>query len=481
MERQDLVVIGGGTSGYIVATGALRFGLKVILIEKSTFLGGSALHHGCIPSKTMLHVANTANLVQNAKIYGLDSYLLPPDIAKINTHISGVVAGLEKQEDHEAQYIFNQLGGEIIFGAAKFIDAHRVQVGSRIIKAKKFVLATGSSPILPAIRGLDQIGYLTNDLIFKLQHIPEKLVILGGKPSAIEFAQAFARLGSKVAIIARGDSILPQEDPELVNKLKDLLIQEGIEFYLNTTVIQAYMQRSKKVLECVHDSGESFAISGDEVLVAVGRSPNVSGLGLENAGVAYAPDGIVVDKKLRTSIKHICAVGDVIRSQYKFTHAAEYQANIVLSNIVFRYPAKVKYFGFPYAIFTSPEYAHVGLHEIQAKKQGLHNIEVTRFEFKDLDSAAIQNTRTGMIKVVTRRGKIIGATILGPQASNLIAEWGLAINMGARIGDVAATIHAYPTLAQISRRVANKQTAKGMFSVYNRRWVMCLQKMFAWA
>jgi pyruvate/2-oxoglutarate dehydrogenase complex dihydrolipoamide dehydrogenase (E3) component len=203
----------------------------------------------------------------------------------------------------------------------------------------------------------------------------------------------------------------------------------------------------------------------------------VDGLGLDNARINYTAEGIIVNRKLKTSKRHIYALGDVIRSTHKFTHAAEYQANIVLSNLVFRYPAKAKFTGFPYVIFTQPEYAHVGLTEHQAKQTGYKKIEITRFEFKDLDSSIVQNVTNGLIKVVSHKGKILGATILGPQANNLISEWSLALNMGASVRDVATTIHAYPTLAQINKRVANKYVAKGLFSVNMQRWVRYLQRI----
>ncbi|HSX20170.1 MAG TPA: FAD-dependent oxidoreductase, partial [Gammaproteobacteria bacterium] len=355
------------------------------------------------------------------------------------------------------------------------------EVNDQRIAAKKFVIATGSRPLYPAIKGLHDVGYITNEEVFKQEHLWDRLVILGGKPSAIEFAQAFARLGSKVSIIVRGDSILPQEEPELVAKLYAVLLNSGIEIYLNSKVQAAYMQRKHKVLECVHDGGETYTVAADEILVALGRKPNVEGLGLENAGITYAQDGILVDRKLRSCKKHIYALGDVIRSPYKLTHIAEYQASIVLSNMLFRYPAKVKYQGFPYAIFTDPEYAHVGLTEQQARVANYKNIEVYKFDYKNLDSAIINNTPVGLIKVITSKGKILGASILGAHASNLIAEWGLAINMRANLADVAATIHAYPTFAQINRRVASKHVSRNFFSEHNRALVSFMQRLFAWA
>jgi pyruvate/2-oxoglutarate dehydrogenase complex dihydrolipoamide dehydrogenase (E3) component len=478
MERQDLVVIGGGTSGFIVATGALRSGLKVTLIEKKAYLGGLALHFGCVPSKTLLHVAQVAHTIRNAGQYGLVTGFSPIDLSKVNRHIGSVIDGLEKQDDQETQNIFDQLGGKLLFGQPRFIDPHTIQIEDTKIRAKTFVIATGSAPMFPTIKGLDHVGYITSDIVFSQRKLPQKLIILGGNSAAIEFAQAFARMGTKVTVIVEGDSILAQEDPELVNHLKDYLVHEGVDFYLSTKVEAAYLQRQKKYLECAHDSGDKFDLFADEILVCMGRKPRVEGLGLDNARVSYDCNGIIVNKKLQTSHKHIYALGDVIRSPYKLSHAAEYQANIVLSNAVFGYSAKVKYQGFPYVVFTNPEYAHVGLSEQQAKELGCKKIEVSRFAFKDLDSAVIQNLQKGLIKVISHKGKIIGATILGPQASNLIAEWGLAINLGAKVADVAATIHAYPTLAQISRRVANKYVTKGLFT-RSKGFAGLWQKVFA--
>lgn len=477
--QQDLVVLGGGTSGFIVAIGALRLGLKVTLIEKKTRLGGLALHTGCVPSKTFLHVAHTTHLIRNSGTLGIINRLAPTELQQINSYVTTVTDKLEAQESNEAQKIFHQLGGKIIFGAPKFIDDKHLSVNDQVIRAKKFVIATGSRPLYPAIKGLSEIGYITNDEIFSETKLPERLIILGDRAPAIEFAQAFARLGASVALIVRGDSILPQAEAEIVKKLTEMLLESNIEIYFNSKVQAAYMQRNNKVLECKHDSGEIFTVAGDEIFIDLGRVPNVDGLGLDNAGVSFAKDGVLVDRKLRTSKKHIYALGDVIRSPYKLTHIAEYQASILLSNMLFRYPAKVKYQGFPYVIFTDPEYAHVGLTEQQALEQGFKHIEIFRFDYKNLDSAIISNAPYGLIKVVTHKGRVLGATILGAQASNLIAEWGLAINLKAKISDVAATIHAYPTFAQINRRVASKHVSRSFFSERNRALVATMQRFFA--
>lgn len=479
MMQQDLVVIGGGTSGLITAIGALRLGLKVTLIDKNKSLGGLALHNGCVPSKTFIRVAHITNILHNAEKLGIDCKISPTQLYKVNDYVATVTDSFQAQEIQEVYKTFNQLGGIILTGAPRFIDKHVIAINEQYIYAKKIVIATGSRPFYPAIPGLNEIGYITTDEVFKQQELWPTLTILGDDVTAIELAQAFARLGAKVTIIARNDTILPTSDPELVKRLSEILLSNGIEIYVSSKAQHAYMQGKYKVLECRHESGDIYTIASDEILVVLGRRPNIEGLALENAGVAYVKEGIVVDRKLRTSTRHIYALGDVINSPYKLTHVAEYQASILLSNMLFKYPAKVKYQGFPYVIFTEPEYAHVGLTETQAKEQGYKNLQVFRFEYKNLDSAIINNKTQGIVKVVTARKRVIGATILGAHASNLIAEWGLAINLKAKINDVAATIHAYPTFAQLNRRVASKQMSKDFFAEKNKSFVNLLQKVFA--
>lgn len=461
---QDLIVLGGGTSGVIVAIGALKQGLKVTLIEKNLYFGGLALHAGCVPSKTLLHVANMHHMIKNSQQYGLDSSLLPVDLQKINNYVNQVTNTLEAREANEVQKIFQQLGGRIVHGLPKFIDTHTITVNAEQLKSAKFVIATGSRPMFPPIKGLNDIKYITNNEIFSQEKIWDRLIILGGTHAAVEFAQAFTRLGCKVTIVIRGDSILPEEEPELAEQLNTLLLRSGIDIYLNTKVQATYLQGKDKILECTHDSGELFTISGDQILVSVGHRPNLEGLGLDNAGIAYAKSGIVVNSQLQTTRENIYALGDVIRSPYKLTHVAEYQANIVLNNILFKYPAKAEYQGLPYVIFTDPEYAHVGLTVQHAKEQNYKDINISKFNFKDLDSSIINNAPIGMIKVVTSKDKVIGATILGAHASILISEWSLAINLGAKLSDIAATMRAYPTFAQINKRVAHVR-ASGVYNV----------------
>lgn len=480
MINKDLIVIGAGTSGYIVAIGALRLGWReVLLVDKHEYIGGAALHTNCVPSKSLLHISQVAHTARTGNQYGLDTHLLNVDFAKISHYIQKQTLDIAEKETRETLEAFRQLGGKMVQGKARFINSHVVQVDQQEYHAKNIVIATGARPWYPDIKGIDKIGYVTNENIWQIPSLPEKLTILGGRPSAIEFAQAFSRLGSRVALVVGHDSILPQEDPEIVKELQDLLINSGIEIYVNTTVQDCYTQGKRKILDCQHDHGENFLVESDEVLILEGRRPNLEGLALENAGVHYLNSGVQVNDQLLTTQKHIYAVGDVADTPYKLTHAAEYQANVVISNMVLNTTTKTQFQGFPYVIFTDPEYAHTGLNEQQAKSAGYSNIEVTRFDFKDIDSAKIKLSTNGRIKIISSNNKIIGATILGPDAGNILSEWSLAIKVGASVADVASTIHPYPLLAQVNRRVANKCLQHHAAGKGNRAaWV---QRVLSWS
>lgn len=479
MSTQDLVVIGGGTSGFTVAHGACRLGLTVTLIEQSTRLGGSALHSGCIPSKALMHVSQIASLIKTSADLGLEAYLLPVNMDKVNTYINQVKDKLAEYDNYQSQTSFREAGGNLLFGSAKILSETCVQVDDKKIDTKKIVISSGSKPILPDFKGIQDTGYLTSDDIFNLKELPGRLIILGSKPSAIEFAQAFTRLGTKVIVVERAEHVLPQEDLELMWKLRAILESEGIEFYTNTIVQEAYVEKGRKILDCIDGRGKEFTLFADEIFASLGRKPAVEGLGLENAGVEYTKEGVVVDERMQTTQKNIFALGDVSRTPFKLTHAAEYQASVVLSNIGLKIPTRARYQGFPYVIFTDPEYAHVGLNESQAVERNIPDLKISKFEFKNLDSAITKNTIDGMIKVVSSRNKILGATILGPHASNLISEWSLALQTGARLSDISATVHAYPTLAQINRRVASKESTAKFFDRKARGLRLWFQRAFA--
>ncbi len=462
MSKRDLVIIGGGAGGLIVASVAAQLGLKVTLIEKEEKLGGDCLHYGCVPSKTLIKSAKVASLMRRATEFGLDAVYSKVDLAKVNDHVQSVIEHIQHHDDPER---FRGYGCEVLFGHAEFIDAYSVKVNDQIIKGKRFVLATGSRSFIPPVRGLEETGYLTNIDLFSLRELPERLVVLGGGAIGLEMGQAFARLGSKVTILQRAKKILPQEDPELSDALHKALVAEGITIHTSTEAKRIYKNNNATIIEC--DS--SLKIETDQILVATGRQANTNGLGLDVAGVDYSKRGIKVDRRMRTSQKHIYACGDVC-GPYLFTHMAEYQAGIVISNAIFRFPKKTHYKVIPWVTYTDPELARVGLTEQQAREQGIEPT-VLRFEFKDNDRAITEVETQGFYKLVTHKGKILGASILGPHAGELIHEIVLAMQAGAKIGAISAAIHAYPTLAQIHRRTVNSGYAPKLFSAGSRRLV----------
>jgi len=469
VKVHDLVIVGGGAGGLVVASVAAQLGLTVSLIEKKDQLGGDCLHHGCVPSKTLIHAARVASLMRRGQDYGLPLMLPDVDLGKVNDHVQSVIDHIQQHDDPER---FRGYGCEVIFGAARFRDAYSVQVNGQTIHGRRFVIATGSRPFIPPIEGLETSGYLTNLDLFSLRELPPRLVVLGGGPIGLEMAQAFSRLGSQVTVVERLPHLLPQEDPELADALQTLLEAEGIRVLTSSNAGQVYREGDRRVL--VSDDGQQ--VEAEQILVAVGRRPNVDNLGLEAAGVDFTRKGISVDRRMRTSQKHIFACGDVC-GPYPFTHMAEYQAGIIISNAVFRFPKKTDYRVVPWVTYTDPELARVGLTEQQAREQGIE-ATVLRSEFKDNDRALTEGETTGFTKLITHKGRILGASILGPHAGELIHEIVLAMQAGVKISDISAAIHAYPTLSQIHRRAVNTAYAPKLFSAGTRRIVKLINRLF---
>ncbi|MFV1997933.1 MAG: dihydrolipoyl dehydrogenase [Acidiferrobacterales bacterium] len=468
-EKQDLVIIGGGAGGLVVASVASQLGLKVTLIEKEKNMGGDCLHHGCIPSKTLIRSAKVASLLRRTQEFGLPKVDFNIDLAKVNERVQSVIDKIQPHDDPER---FREYGCEVLVGdAAAFVDAHSVRVGDRVIHGRRFVIATGSRPFIPPIDGLEETGYLTNLDIFSLQQLPQKLVVLGGGPIGLEMAQAFSRLGSQVTVIEMLPHLLPQEDPEISDTLRSILEQEGIAIHTGTSAERVRRENDNRIVEC----SNNITVEADQILVAVGRRANVSNLGLEAAGIEYSERGVQVDSRMRSSQKHIFAVGDVC-GPYPFTHMAEYQAGIIISNAIFRFPKKADYRVVPWVTYTDPELARVGLTEKQAREKGIEPT-VLRFPFKNVDRALTDNETGGIVKLITQKGSILGASILGPHGGELLQEIVLAMKTGAKIGDISATIHAYPTLSQINRRTVNTAYAPKLFSAGTRKIVRWINRL----
>lgn len=466
--KRDLVIIGGGAGGLVVASVAGQLGLKVTLIEKNDRLGGDCLHTGCVPSKTLIHAAKVASLMGHGAQFGLDSVEPDVDLGRVMDHVQSVVAHIQRHDDPER---FRGYGCEVLFGAAQFVDAHSVRVNDRVIRGRRLVIATGSGPWIPPIPGLEQAGYLTNESLFSLRELPRRLLVLGGGAVGVEMAQAFARLGSQVTVVERLPRLLPQEDAEMADGLRELLAAEGIGIHTDTAIERVDRDGDRYRLSCA----DGRRLEAEQVLVAAGRRAHVAGLELEAAGVEFDQRGIRVDARQRTSRKHIYACGDVC-GPYPFTHMAEYQAGVVISNAVFRFPKKADYRVVPWVTYTDPELARVGLTEQQARQRGIEPL-VLRFPFKDIDRALTAGETGGMTKFVVHKGKLLGASILGPQAGELIHEIALAMQAGVGIGKISACIHAYPTLAQVHRRTVNAWYGQKLFSPGARRLVRWIQRL----
>jgi pyruvate/2-oxoglutarate dehydrogenase complex dihydrolipoamide dehydrogenase (E3) component len=468
-EHQDLVILGGGVGGLIIASVAGQLGLKVTLIEKTDRLGGDCLHYGCVPSKTLIHSAKVASLMRRGAEFGLPSLATDVDLNRVMQHVADVIETIQKHDDPKR---FHSYGCEVVFGRARFVDAHRVAVDGQNIAGRRFVIATGSSAAVPPVDGIERIGYLTNETVFAHGRLPTQLLVLGGGPIGVELAQAFLRLGSRVVLVQRNKRLLPKEDPDITTALQEQLVDEGMEIHTD-----AAAQRIRRVddgtleLKC---SGE-LALTGDTLLLASGRKPNIEGLDLDAAGVVHDQRGIKVDARLRTSQKHIFACGDVC-GPFAFTHMAEYQAGIVISNAVFRWPKKVDYSVVPWVTYTDPEVARVGLNEMQAKTQNI-DYEPLRFDFKDVDRALAEVAPCGHAKILIRKQRILGATLIGPHAGELLHELILAMQAKIKIGQISAAVHVYPTLAQIVRRTVNTHYAKTLFSPRTRRLVAAINKL----
>ncbi len=467
----DLIVIGGGAAGLVVTAGTAQLGLKVALVEKGDRLGGDCLHYGCVPSKTLIHSAKVASLMRRAPEFGLESREAPLEFARVTAHVHDVIAQIQKHDDPER---FRGYGAEVFFGPARFVSPHEIEVNGQRLAGRKFVLATGSRPFVPPIGGLEAVRYLTNETVFDLKRLPPSLMVLGGGAVGLELAQAFARFGARVTVVEMLDRVLPSEDPEVSGTLRDILQGEGIAIHTGTKAVRAKAAPGRKVLYCQEGERE-LRFEADEILVAVGRVPNVDGLNLEAAGVAYGPKGVQVDARLRTTAKHIWACGDVA-GPYLFTHVAEYQAGVVIRNVAFRLPARVDYRVIPWTTFTDPEVARVGLTEAEARERGIRH-EVLRFPFQQVDRALAEGEPRGLAKYVVARGRILGASIIGPRAGDLIHEAVLAMQARLPFSKISQTVHVYPTLAQVNRRVVNTYYAPRLFSPRTRALVRWIQRL----
>jgi pyruvate/2-oxoglutarate dehydrogenase complex dihydrolipoamide dehydrogenase (E3) component len=475
--RPDICVIGAGAGGLSVAAAAAAFGVSVVLVEKGK-MGGDCLNTGCVPSKSLIAAAKHARAIAQAEGFGLSAP--PPDVdfAAVHKHLHEVIAAIAPNDAKER---FTGLGVKVIEGSARFKNRRTVTVGNGLeIRARRFVIASGSSPSVPPIPGLEATPYLTNETVFDLTTRPEHLVIVGAGPVGLELAQAFRRLGAAVTVLEAQEP-LAREDPECAEVVLGQLAREGVTLRSAIEIVRVEANESRIAIVVRDrgqddDAGNEQTIEASHLLIATGRTPSTADLGLEQARVRYGRDGIHVDEELKTSNKRVYAVGDVI-GDAQFTHVANYHAGLVIRNVLFRQGAKVNGDVIPRVTFTDPELAHVGLTEAQARERKM-KIHLLRWPYHENDRAQAERSTIGHIKVVTStKGIILGATIVGAGAGELITTWTLAVTQGMNIKAIAGMVVPYPTLAEIGKRAAITYFTPTLTSSWVRRIVDLLRRL----
>jgi len=462
----DLCVVGAGSGGLAVAAGAAQMGADVVLIERGA-MGGDCLNFGCVPSKSLLAASRVADLGRRGAALGI-AYAPPRiDFAAVGDSIQRVIAAIAPNDSVER---FEGLGVRVLRAEARFTDPRTVRAGNTEVRPRRFVIATGSRPSVPAIPGLDGVSYLTNETVFANRELPKHLIVIGGGPIGIEMAQAHARLGARVTLLDVGP-LLPRDDPELAACLAERLSAEGVTTYPQIKIIG--IGRDQNVIQV--DLADGSRVAGSHLLVAAGRQPNIAALDLPAAKIATTAKGITVDARLRTTNRRAFAVGDVAGGP-QFTHIALYHAGIVIRNALFRLPAKVDYRALPWVTYTDPELAQVGLTEAAARAAD-GAVRVLRWPFAENDRAHTERDTGGLVKVVIRRnGRILGASVLGAGAGDLILPWALAISQKLKIGALANLIVPYPTRGEASKRAAGSFYTPTLFSARTRGLVRLLAR-----
>lgn len=475
-ETYDLIVIGGGSAGLVAAGGAATLGARVALVEKHA-LGGDCLYTGCVPSKTLIKSARFAHEARAAKEYGfqdLEPKFLNDSFASITERVQSVI---EIVEHHDAPEVFEKMGVEIVFGSPRFLNPYEIEVSlrdsdkKRVMRAKRFCISTGSRPFAPPIEGLKEVGFITNEEVFHLKELPKRLLVLGGGAISSEIGQSFARFGSKVTVVEMGERILVKEEAEVSALMKKLFREEGLEILTKTKAVKIHKaDGGAKIVTCEAD-GKTFEIETDEILAAAGRQPNTDGLELEKAGVEFDKKQVKTNDYLETSQKHIFAAGDVT-GHFQFTHMADYEAQIVIQNAFVPSPFKKKtdFRVVPWATFTDPEIGRVGLTEKEAREKYGESVKIYKVSFDENDRAQTESATEGFAKIVTKKGKIVGATIVGSHAGELIHEFVWAMKENLKVSDLNKIIRVYPTLAKITQAVGTEATLETLKSPFARKW-----------
>ena len=466
--KADVCVIGAGSGGLSVAAVAAQLGVKTVLIERGE-MGGECLNTGCVPSKALIAAANAAAAVRSSHRFGVDAGPPSVDFDRVREHVQGVVRSIAP---HDSQSRFEGLGAEVIRAEARFVGPRELVAGDTLVEARRIVVATGSSPAVPPIPGIDGVRFHTNETIFQNTHLPEHLVVIGGGPIGIEMAQAHRRLGSRVTVLEAARP-MAKDDRDLADMLLRHLLSEGIDIRPQVEIVSVEPDDGG-VAVLIREGTRTSRLVASHLLVATGRRPNIEGLDLDAAGIVYGRTGIVVDDRMRTSARGVYAIGDVAGGP-QFTHAASYQAGIVVRNALFRLPAKADYRSLPWVTYTDPELAQVGLTETRAREVYGDRIVVVRSSFGSNDRARTELKAEGAAKIVARRnGHVLGASILGPHAGELAHVWVLAIAQGLKLKDIAGAVAPYPTLGEVSKSAAGEFYRTSLFGPWSRRLVRAL-------
>jgi pyruvate/2-oxoglutarate dehydrogenase complex dihydrolipoamide dehydrogenase (E3) component len=467
--RYNLVVIGAGTAGLVAAAGAAGLGARVALIERH-LMGGDCLNYGCVPSKSLIRAARAARAVRDAGAFGVRvPGPVDVDFAAMMERMRGLRAAIAP---HDGAERLASLGVDVYLGQARFVAPDALHVDGELILFSRAVIATGARAARPAIPGLEQAGYLTNETVFSLTERPRRLAVIGGGPIGCELAQAFARFGSEVTLIEAAPQVLAREDQDAASIVRKALERDGVRILVGSTVESVARDAGAD-----HDSGgrrialsscgERVDLAVDEILVGAGRAPNVDGLDLEAAGVAHDRSGVTVDDRLRTNNPRIYAAGDVC-SRYKFTHAADAMSRIVIQNALFFGRKRASALVIPWCTYTDPEVAHVGMYEAEARERG-HAVETLTVQMRDVDRAVLDGETEGFARVHHEKGRILGATVVAPHGGEMIGELALAMTTGAGLAALSRTIHPYPTQAEACRRLGDLHM-RSKLTPRVRRW-----------
>lgn len=452
VPRYNLVVIGAGTAGLVCAAGAAILGGRVALIERH-LMGGDCLNTGCVPSKAVIRASRVAAEIRDAHKFGA---LVP---AGFRIEFAAVMERMRRVRSdishHDSAERFRKFGADIFLGDARFLGRDLVEVGGKRLRFKKAVIATGARPAVPPIDGLTQAGFLTSETVFNLTERPNRLLVIGGGPVGCELAQAFCRLGSEVTIVQANPQFLTREDRDAADLLAGALNRDGVGIRLNTNVLRVVKSGKEKVVH-LETGGKAYVIAVDEILVGVGRAPNVEGLNLDAVSVKYDAHGVVVNDYLQTTNPRIFAAGDVCMP-FKFTHAADAAARIVIQNSLFLGRKKLSSLTIPWCTYTDPEIAHVGLYERDAEKRGIR-LETFVVQLRDVDRALTDGEDEGFVKIHVKKGtdKILGATIVAKHAGDIISEITTAIDGNIGLKKIAGIIHPYPTKAEAIKQAADE-------------------------